>query len=273
MEIRKLIETGKLAEARQQLVAAVKASPADQVSRTLLFQVLCYCGEWEKAARHLEIITAREAGRGAGVLGYRGVLSAEMERSAVFNRERRASFVSEPPRYFEIFLKIREALHMQNEDDVKALLQELEPLRPIVRGTVNGTPFTGFCDTDTSLFPFLEVFAHDRYLWIPFESIREFSVSKPDSFLDLLWAAGRVTTWEGLTMNCIFPVLYPNSHLHEDVRIRMGRMTDWKPLAGGFSQGLGQHVYNVGGSEMAILELTDVVFSYPGEEERYEETS
>jgi type VI secretion system protein ImpE len=215
MEIKELIQAGNLAEARQQLVAAVKASPADLASRTLLFQVLCYLGEWDKADRHLEAISAQDSSCGAGALGYRNIVLAEIARCDVINKNQNASFISDPPDYLGSFLQLRTKLAEGNENQAGDLLATLESLRPTISGTVNDTPFVGFCDTDTTLFPFLEVIAHERYLWVPFESIRELSISQPDSLLDLLWIAARITTWEGLTMNCYLPVLYPNSFLHK----------------------------------------------------------
>ncbi len=271
MEIKELIQAGKLVEAREQLVAAVKASPADLASRSLLFQVLCYNGEWQKADRHLEAIAVQDAKGGAGALGYRNIIQAEINRHEVAKDQHIASFISEPPDYFDLFVRMRKSLAEQNENETTSALTNLDSLRPQLSGTVNGEPFIGFCDTDTTLFPFLEVIAHERYLWVPFESIRELVVSPPESLLDLLWISARITTWEGLTMNCYLPVLYPNSFSHEDVRIKMGRMTDWQALAGTYARGVGQHVFEVGGRDMAILELREVLFNLPGKDKNDEE--
>ncbi len=264
MEVKELIQAGKLDEARQQLVAAVKASPADLTSRTLLFQVLSFSGEWAKADRHLEAIVAQDSNRGAGALGYRNIIHAEIERHEVVSNNQNGSFLSDPPDYLDLFSLFRQKLGEKKQDEAEELLVKLDALRPPISGTVNETPFSGFCDTDTTLFPFLEVIAHDRYLWVPFESIRELSLSPPESFIDLLWIAARITTWEGLTMNCYLPALYPNSFLHEDPRIKMGQMTDWTPLTGRYARGIGQHVFEVGEKEMAILEIRDVTFNFPG---------
>lgn len=267
MQIKELIQAGELVEARQQLVAAVKAAPADPASRTLLFQVLCYLGEWDKADRHLAAIAAMDSSREAGILGYRNIVHAELERHTIITKNRNASFISEPPDYLNLVLQLREELAKENESKAGELLAMVDAMRPALSGTVNGTPFVGICDTDTTLFPFLEVIAHERYLWVPFESIRELAISEPESLLDLLWIGARITTWEGLTMNCTLPVLYPHSFLHEDARIKMGRMTDWQPLAGPYARGVGQHVFDVGGQDMALLEMRDIVFNFSEKEE------
>ena len=61
MDSRDLIKAGRLSEARKQLIEEVKSSPADSGKRTLLFQVLIFCGEWDKAERHLETVAAQDA--------------------------------------------------------------------------------------------------------------------------------------------------------------------------------------------------------------------
>ena len=264
MTVIELIKSGKLTEARQQLVAAVRDKPGDTAARTLLFQVLCYCGEWDKADRHLEAIAAQDVSREAGVLDYRNLIRAEKERLAVMEKGCSASFLTEPPAYLDLFCAARTKVAEQKADEAKDLFRRVDAAKPDIAGSVNGSPFSGFCDTDTLLAPFLEVIAHDQYLWVPFESLRELSITPPKTLLDLLWVSAHVTTWEGYAMNCYLPALYPGSFRHEDERIKLGRMTDWISLGGSLARGVGQHVYAVGEQDMAILDIRDVTFNFPG---------
>jgi type VI secretion system protein ImpE len=261
--VKELIKSGKLTEARQQLVAAVRDKPGDLAARTLLFQVLCFCGEWDKADRHLEAIATQDPGREAGVIGYRNLIRAEKERLAVLETGGCASFLTEPPAYLALYSALRAKLAAKKADEAEELCKQIDAQIPAISGVANGSPFAGFRDTDTLLSPFLEVMAHERYLWVPFASVRELSITPPKTLLDLLWVSAHVTTWEGYAMNCFLPVLYPGSCSQEDERIRLGRMTDWISLGGSLARGLGQHVFEVGGQEMAILELTDVTFNFP----------
>ncbi|MBI5556201.1 MAG: tetratricopeptide repeat protein [Deltaproteobacteria bacterium] len=266
MEAKELIKSGKLTEARQQLVEAVKKSPGDLASRTLLFQVLCSYGEWDKADRHLDAIAAQDPSREAGVLGYKNLIQAEKKRVEVIEKNCNASFLTQTPVYLELLSVTRERLAEKKVEDARELLKQIDGFIPEISGKVNDTPFTGFCDTDTLLFPFLEAFAHDNYIWVPFEAIRELSIPAPKTLLDLLWIPAHVTTWEGYAMNCYLPALYPNTFRQENERIKLGRVTDWLPLEGGFARGVGQHVFAVGDREMAILEIREVVFNFPGKE-------
>jgi type VI secretion system protein ImpE len=129
-----------------------------------------------------------------------------------------------------------------------------------LRGASDGHPFVGFKDTDATLAHFIEAIEYERYLWIPIASIRELAVAPPKTLIDLIWAKGRITTWEGLTLGCFLPVRYPESHASDDDRIRLGRLTDWQPLGGGFTKALGQHVFQVGQEDKSIFELGEVIF-------------
>jgi type VI secretion system protein ImpE len=91
--------------------------------------------------------------------------------------------------------------------------------------------------------------------------LRELTLPEPQTLLDLLWASAQITMQGGLTLNCFLPVLYPDSFQHEDDRLKLGRMTDWTDLGPGFHQGFGQHVYQVGDDDVAILEIREAVFN------------
>jgi type VI secretion system protein ImpE len=264
MDPRELIKTGKLGEARKQLTEELKGSPGDLGRRTLLFQVLSFCGEWDKAERHLETISTQDPTRETGVSVYRDMIRAEKERLDVRRRNRQASFLPEPPPYRKFHDEAWQKLAAGEIAQATELFEEVEAQRPMVSGTVNGQEFTGVSDTDSLLFPFLEAFVHERYVLVPFESIRELVISPPTTLFDLLWVPALVTTWEGLTMNCHLPVLYPESFLHEDDRVKLGRVTDWASLGGGpLAKGMGQHVFRVGNEDIALLEIREALFKRP----------
>jgi type VI secretion system protein ImpE len=148
-------------------------------------------------------------------------------------------------------------------EEAKALFDQIDLQRPMAAGTLNGRSFSGFKDTDAFLSLFLEAIVHERYVWIPFDAIRELVISPPKTLLDLLWLTTHLTTWEGLTLSCYLPVLYPESFLHEDDRVKLGRMTDWIPLGGPFSKAAGQHVFQIGEDEVSILEIQEALFHFP----------
>ena len=260
MRAKELIRTGRLAEARQVLIEEVKASPADSGRRTLLFQVLAQLGEWDKAIRHLDMIAVRDQDRASGVQSCLDAVHAEQERLKVVTLAQTPSVLPEAPAYFDTYLQYLNALKNGNYDQAKALIPEIDAARPAIKGIMNGQDFTGFSETDARLYAFLEAFVHERYVWIPFEAIRELVIFPPRTALDLIWSMASITTWEGLSMNCFLPVVYPESFSHADDRIKTGRMTDWVPLGRGLCRGVGQHVYQIGDGETSLLEIKEVTF-------------
>jgi len=255
-----LIMAGRLSDARSQLIEEVKSSPADLGKRTLLFQTLAFCGEWEKAERHLDVLAAQDPAAETGMQVYKNLILAEKKRMEVLRLNSRPSCLPKPPPYLEMYYAAWNKLVEKETDQAIELFAQIDSQRPIISGTVNGKDFIGFKNTDAFLSLFLEAIEYEHYVWIPFESIREISISSPKTLFDLLWIAARITTWEGLSMGCYLPVLYPESFLHGDDRVKLGRVTDWTSLGGPYSRGFGQHVFQIGEEEMPILEIREVLF-------------
>jgi type VI secretion system protein ImpE len=263
MDAKDLLKAGRLKEARERITEEVKASPADAAKRTLLFQVLSFCGEWDKAERHLDILAAGNPQAETGVQVYRNLISAERKRLEVTEGKNRPSFMTKLPSWLEMQFLAREKLENGDFEEASSLFREIASQTLPVRGSLDGAGFKGFKDMDDFLEHVLEVFIHDSYLWFPFSSLRELAVPEPKSQLDLLWAPARITTVEGLDLSCFLPVLYPGSFRSEDDRIRLGRVTDWQDRGGGCYQGMGQHLFLVGDREKALLELRDISFKAP----------
>lgn len=266
MDSKELIKAGNLDAALKQLTEEVKNSPADAAKRTLLFQVLCYQGEWDKAERHLDLLAAQSTGAEIGVQLYKNLIAAERERLEVAQGKRRPDFVTKAPPYLELWFEARDSLSRGESDEARSRFDRIEKELPAVTGTVDGMPFTGFGDVDASLGRFLELFVYDHYLWVPFEALSELSVAEPKTLLDLLWSPGSISTRDGFTTKCYLPVLYPCTPLSGDERVRLGRVTDWNDFGAGLFLGSGQHVYVVGDEERALLEMREIRFGAPAGE-------
>lgn len=267
MNAKDLIAAGRLNDARQQLTQEVKSNPADSAKRTLLFQVLAFLGEWDKADKHLDMMVSLNPKLETGVQVYRNLTNAERQRQDVVQGKRIPGFLTSAPSYLELYMVAWEKVKQQKLDEARALYDQIEEMRPEVCGTLNGKQFEGFRDTDTFLSAFLEVIMHDRYIWIPFEALRELSIGAPKTLFDLIWAPARFLTWDGVNVNCYLPVLYPESCNEDDERIRLGRMSDWHSLGDGLFKGIGQHVYEIGEEEVSILDIREAVFTFPGKDQ------
>lgn len=258
MDSKELIKKGQLSEARAALVNEVKNRPGDPASRTLLFQVLLFCGEWEKANRHLEILAELDPQLSLTVAQYQNLLTCERQREAVCAGQELPSYLPEPPAYFHQWQATLRGLRDGGDAQAAGTMQALVEGLPVVSGTINGTDFTGLRNADDTLAHALEVFAHDRYVWVPFEDIRELTVNAPQSLIDLMWIPASLTTWGGLSMNGFLPVLYPLSHQQSDEQVRLGRMTDWIPLGAAGYRGVGQQVFLFGESDIPLLEIREM---------------
>lgn len=263
MEPKELIRAGKLAEARKELVDSVKNTPGDSKARVLLFQVLSLMGDWEKAERHIDVIAAQGVQSEAGVIPYKNILQCEKTRRAVSQLKKRPDFLPKAPPYFEKYMSAMEQLAGGEVEESLSQIDRIESEIPLLSGTLDGRPFNDIRDIDAFLSFFIEAFVHERYVWIPFEAVRELAIGQPQSLFDLIWTPARITAWDGLSLNCFLPVLYPDSASHEDDRVKLGRMTDWCALGGPFHQGVGQHVYLIGDQEVPILEIRELIMNKP----------
>ena len=268
VNIKDLIHAGRLSDARKELIELVKTAPADTTNRTLLFQVLVYLGEFAKAESHLKILAGQDSERLPMFNSCQELLTAEKERVAVMSAKTPPSFLPDVPPGSSEYQELLTALAAGRGDEVEELREKLATEFGSVSGTVNGTPFTKFQDTDTALTWFLEAFVHERYLLIPFSAIRELNIAPPANFLDLCWISAQVTMWkDGLALNCYLPVLYGQSYEAEDELTRLGRKTSWSSLGGTAIKGAGQHVYETDSKDYSLLEIREMTFDYRKTEE------
>jgi len=264
VDIYEQIKSGELLKARSWLIEEIKKNPGAPRLRTLYFQVLIFLGEWEKARKHLEAVPVTDEGVKQALEIYKSLVAAEQERLRVRQLEAEPSFLPEIPQYYPLYLAGVKCLAAGDADGVRDAFQQIDSQLDDLTGTVNGKEFTGFRNTDSALGYFLEAFVHGRYVMVPYEEIREILMNAPETLYDLIWPQAALTTWSGLSMNCFLPALYPESYQQEDELLKIGRVTDWVSLGGGFVKGLGQQVFDIGGEDMAILEMREIQFNISG---------
>ncbi len=263
MNAKDFIRAGKLSEARALLIQEVKGAPADPSLRTLLFQVLVLLGELDKAGKHLDAITLHNPESETGVQVYKNLLHAEIERNEVYGLEKRPGFLPEAPPYAEAFFNYLSLLSAGKTEEAEKALENVFADLPLLEGKINvTTAFKGFSDSDSFLMLFMEAIVHEKYVWIPLASLREVIVmTPPKTLFDTIWIPATITCWDGFTAQCYLPVLYQDSCSNSDERLKLGRMTDWSGLGGSFYKGIGQHVYQAGQEDVALLEIQQIVFS------------
>jgi len=242
MSAEELLAEGELEPAIAAQIAVVKSRPTDADARYLLFALLCFNGEWERAVRQLDALSVQDEKIQAGSLVYRNLLASELDRGAVFQGEGRPLLPDDPPDHAARRLAALDLVLAGDFKGAEAAIDEAVSGQPEVAGSLNGTPFIALRDQDDLLGSVLEVFAGGRYLWLPFERLRKLEITAPGHLLDLLWLPASLEDVDGTVANVHVPSLYPQTAAATDGVVRLGRRTDWLDLEGCLFRGQGQRI-------------------------------
>ena len=231
MDAQTLFKAGKLTEAVSALTAYLRDNPMDLKSRTFLFELLCFTGDFERAEKQLNIVE-QEGNKDSklGTLLYIGALHAERTRQEMFQ--------------------------------TKTFPQPTgKPAGPL-RGKLNGKEFESLQDADPRIGEKLEVFAAGDYLWISFRDIASVKIEEPKKLRDLFWAQARLTTGPSFRSRelgeILLPAIAPLSWQHEDDLVRLGRVTEFCEDETGVTAPYGGKTLLVDGEEIALLDVRDL---------------
>ncbi len=230
MNARELFQAGRLTEAIQAITAEVRDNPTDARRRTFLFELLCFAGDYDRAEKHLHVLSQSGPNTEMGALLYRGLLQGERARQETFAKGEYAGMAKAGT--------------------------------PPFAGTLNGKPFESLSDADARIGPRLETFAAGSYLWIPFAHIASVRMQPPKRLRDLLWIPAIVRTgpaFKGQELGeVLVPALSPLTSRHEDDTVRLGRETVWELDQDGNEVPYGQKMLLVDGEEIPLLEVREL---------------
>ena len=233
-----LFAAGKVSEAIAALGAHLRDNPTDVSSRTFLFELLCFAGQYDRAEKHLSILSQGGKDAQLGATMYYAALHAERDRNDLF----------------------------RNQTFPKTEVSDQ------LSGTLNGKPFTSFRDADPDIGARLEVFAAGAYLWISFEHIASIALEPPKHLRDTLWPSAMVMTgpsFKGTELGqVIIPAIYPFSWKDADESVWLGRSTVWGADEEGREYPSGQKVFLVDGEEFPLLEIRTLEFQAPQAQEQ-----
>jgi type VI secretion system protein ImpE len=260
MSAKELLRAGKLTEAIDAQVQAVKAAPSDTTARIFLFELLAGAGDWERAAKHLDVVASQAPDMATGGSSYQATLRAEQARDALFTAgqgapERMTSEPLDPEPYLSALRRLRAG----NVAEAKRLLSDAESARVTLPATVDGKACDDFRDADDILAPFLEVIANGIYGWIPLADVAKIEFDEPRFLRDLLWRPTAITLRTGATAAMLVPVRYAGSTRAADDLLRLGRATDWRE-EDEIVAGVGQRAFLAGDDLTYVLDLHEVAF-------------
>ncbi len=240
MGAKQLFQTGQLNEAIQALSAELRNDPGNTQSRTFLFELLCFAGEYDRAEKQLNVIAGGNGQTEMGAVLYHSALHAERLRQKMFETKDYPALVETP--------------------DAQS--------RP---GVLNGKAFEELEDADPRIGPRFEIFAAGAYLWIPFEHIVSIEMQPPKRLRDTLWAPALVRTgpaFRGTELGeVLVPVIAPLTWRNADGNLRLGRASEWQESDTGLPVPAGQRMLMVDGEDFPILELRKLEFTQAAETE------
>lgn len=219
-------------DAIQVLTAHLREHPSDTASRTFLFELLCFAGDFTRAEKQLAVLASGSQDRETGAIVYYAALHAERTRHELFEKE---DFPTDTP---------------------------ASP-----PGTLNGKPFTELRDADSDIGARLEVYAAGSYVWLPFEHVDSVDMGPPQRLRDTLWAPALVQaapSFRGMDLGeVLIPAIYPFSWKQEDEQVWLGRTTEWLADENGRESPTGQKTLLVDGEEFPFLEVRSLKFHHP----------
>lgn len=254
MTASELFKAGRLQEALDAQLKDVKANPADRNRRLFLFELAAFSGDLERAQRQIDVLTYEDPDLTLAHSAYRQCLQAEQARRKVFLDGVPPTFLMEPPDHVKLRLEAIQRLREQRPAEASALLQQANAAVAAAPGTLNGKPFQELRDLDDLFGPVLEVFSHEKYLWIPLEQLDYLAMNPPRHPRDLLWFPAHLEIRNGPGGDVFLPVLYPSTRDETDEQLKLGRATDWKPLEGGATLGVGARLFLADEQDIPLLE-------------------
>lgn len=258
-----LLAAGRLAEAIEELNRTVRLSPSDATLRTFLFELLCFQGDLDRAAKQLGVIATQtnDMGTGLAVQGYRALLAAEAQRRAVFHGDALPKFITTPGAHVERYLLLLKKLGTAPADEIGAMLEQAEEESPAIGGERGGRPFTSFRDADDRVARVLEVFHGGEYLWVPLDQVIQIDITPPKKLRELMWAQARLQVRGEPAGDVFIPTCYPDSYRHPNDNVKLGRLTEWEALHDRMVLGQGQRVFLIDDEEVALLDLGRATFA------------
>lgn len=259
-EAKALLDEGNLTAAIEATTREVKAQPADAARRMLLFELLLFAGEWERALKHLDVAARQDARSELGAQVYRNNVHAMRERERLWAEGTAPHFLSEPPADVDAHLAGIKEWRAGRTAEARKLLAGAAKRRKPLAGRVDGREFTEWRDADDFLAPVLELIISDKYTWLPFAQIKRLEFSSPKQLRDLVWCPARVETRQGTIGEMFVPALYEGSSRHADEKVKLGRLTEWQDEDGGSARAVGLRLFIAGEEELSIFEARQIEF-------------
>ena len=249
------LKAGDLDGARQALQEAVRKEPAKAELRVFLFQLLCVCGEWERALTQLRVCGELDGNAMPMVQTYREAIGCEMVRARVFAGETAPLVMGDPPNWLALLIQALGALARGEAEAAADLRARAFEEAPATSGSIDGKSFGWIADADMRLGPVLELIVNGRYFWAPVSTVKFLSVEEPADLRDAVWLPVEVTWANGGQMPALMPTRYPGTETQEKAALRLSRATEWRDLGAETWAGYGQRLLATDAEDHAVMDM------------------
>ena len=261
MEAAKLkLDESDLGGAIAAAIESVKKKPTDVATRTFLFELSCFSGDWDRADKQLDAIGHQDTKAGIGTLIYRQNLQSEKTRVNLFEHSTRPEFLGAIPSYVEDLLQAIDLVRRGEISSARELLDKVEDDRPACPVTLNDEDFDDFRDYNDLTMCVFEAFVKDSYIWLPMEQVVSIEFLERKSLRDIYWPQAKVELTNGTAGEMFLPSLYVNTWKNADDQIRLGRSVDWRDLGDEVYVGEGSRLFWAGGKDVPLLDVKTVFF-------------
>ena len=263
MSIVEMIQANQLSDAIAASKETVREKPTDVSARSVLSQLFCIQGDWERADTQLATIAQQSPDMMVGVGLVRQLMRGEVAREQFFAEGATPELVADPSPAFESLLMALISIRENANDEVTKHVAEIQKKMPVVKGTINGEPFEFARDLDDLMSGFMEVLTTSgKYFLIPIESISSLSFREPERLQDQIWRSANIEVHGGMEGEVYIPTRYSRS-LHKDEStseaILMGGETAWVPLfENGPVTGRGLKTFALGDNAYTIMEINHI---------------
>src|SRR3954469_12266716 len=133
-------QAGRLNEAIEAQLAAVRSAPLDSGKRTFLFELLAFAGQWDRADQQLAVLAQETAEKGWGASVYQNLIAAEKKRQQVFTGRARPDVFLDPPPFVALRWEAVEHFSRGSAEATAAGIEKLaqsDAAATAVSGTIN----------------------------------------------------------------------------------------------------------------------------------------
>ncbi len=259
-EAKALLKAGKLNDAVQATLNAVKQKPTDITARIFLFELSCFSGDWERGEKQLDVIGQQDVDAMIGSQIFKQNFKAERDRLSLFSEGLIPECLMPPPNYVEGLLNAIALVKDEKLKEARAVIDQVEENRPAFTCKVNGADSSDFRDFNDLTSCVFEAIVKESYTWLPFEQVEKVKFLEAKSLRDNFWMQAEVEMTNGTKGEMFLPGLYSGSFKSDIDEIRLGRVTDWRDIGEDLYIGEGMRLFQHDGGHIPMSEIESIEF-------------